>query len=80
MIVKYVDDHLRCNTLCMETAPYANGVRNKHAVACQNSFRRITRKAVKRGMKVNSGRTTLLCISGAQSDKASAHIIDSDGS
>ena len=42
-------------------------------------YRHITRRATSRGMVVNTKKTGMLVISGAQSYKPEAHIFDSDG-
>ena len=55
------------------------GVRDKHAVPCQNLFRRVVAKAESRGMKVNSEKAAMLCISDASSYQAEAHIIGGEG-
>ena len=59
----------------METADRA-GVRgrDKHTIPTQNLFQRIIGKAEGRGMKVNLGKTAMLCISDAMSYDAGAHI------
>ena len=74
---KYVDDNLQLFRVNMETAmrgqdplPY----RSKHAVACQNQFRKIIWRAEERGMKANKKKTAMVCASGAQSYEARAHI------
>ena len=53
--------------------------RDKHAVQCQNAFRRIIRKAEDRGMKVNEGKTAMACVSGALKYEARAHIMTAEG-
>ena len=62
---KYVDDNLQLFRVNMETArrgqdplPY----RDKHAVACQNQFRKIIRRAEERGMKANEKKLSLIHI------------------
>ena len=72
---KYVDDNIQGDRLYMETASRVREgnqeIREQHAVACQNSFRRTIRKA--------EGKTAAVCISGAQLYKAKAHIITAGG-
>ena len=53
--------------------------RERHDLSTQNIFRRVVRKATDRGMVVNNGKTKLLCISDANTYRASGYIIDSDG-
>ena len=64
----------------METAPTNGGTRTKHAIVSQNKFRWVCSRAEERGMKVNSAKTSMLCISDAMSYKASAFIYDAEGS
>ena len=45
----------------------------------QNMFRRVVLRATSRGMVVNSAKTKLLCISGAQTYRAGAYFFDRDG-
>ena len=60
-IFKYVYDNLQINRVNMATAirgtENGSDMRMKYAVECQNTFRRITRRAEERGMKVNGGKT-----------------------
>ena len=67
----------------METAtPGEDGegrYRDRHAVECQNAFRNTIANARKKGMKVNSSKTAMCCISGAQSYQARSHIFYSEG-
>ena len=58
--LKYVDDNLQIDKICMETGTQDGRRRVKHAVQCQNLFRGIIAKAESRGMKVNSSKTALL--------------------
>ena len=78
MVYKYVDDNLQVDRVNMETASRAtdaNGAyRKKHAIACQNAFRRTICHAEGIGMKVNDGKTTMVCVSGAQSYLSLIHI------
>ena len=68
-IFKYIDDNLQINRVSMEHAERSTeggiNVRTKHGLACQNTFRRIIRRAEDRGMKVNSGKTAMVCVSDA---------------
>ena len=80
---KYVEDNLQVDRVCMETAMegFDNGVkyREKHGIRCQNTFRRIIRRATARGMKVNASKTAMVCVSDAQSYQARSYIEDSEG-
>ena len=57
-----------------------NGVnyRVKHAVQAQNIFRHIVKKAEEIGMKVNSDKTAMICISDALAYEADAFMLDAD--
>ena len=80
VILKYVEDNLQIDKICMETADrVGEDVRDKHAVKCQNLFRRIKGRTQNRGMKVNASKTAMLCISGATSYHAQAHITTEGG-
>ena len=63
---KYVDNGILDCKLNMDTAiPRQDGgtvVKDKHAVACQNKFRRITRNAELIGMKMNVSKTKQVCV------------------
>ena len=65
----------------METADEVAGERrkSKQAVISQNTFIRVLKKAEGRGMKVNTQKTNLLCISDTQSFRADGYIIGEDG-
>ena len=69
--------------LNMDTAiPRQDGgtvVKDKHAVACQNKFRRITRNAELIGMKVNASKTKQVCVSDSLSFRAAAYIYTGTG-
>ena len=54
--------------------------REKLAVQTQNLFRRVTGKAEWKGMKVNTGKTKMLCISDALSFVPGSYIRPSEGS
>ena len=66
--------------LNMETVDAVDGVKNKQAVCTQNTFRRTIRNAESGiGMKVNTNKTNLLCISDSLTFKAEAFIRAEDG-
>ena len=80
--LKYVDDNLSVEKICMENAPFdppASKTKLKHAITCQNKFRWIKRRAEERGMKVNTDKTAMVCISDAMSYNAEAFILDAEG-
>ena len=80
LLVKYVDDHVQCLQLNMETAAeVAPGRKEKQAVISQNTFRRVLCRAEGRGMRVNTNKTNMLCISDAATFKADGFILDSNG-
>ena len=51
----------------------------KHAVSTQNVFRYIVRRAEERGMKVNTSKTAMICISDSQNFKTSSYLLDREG-
>ena len=81
---KYVDDGI-----CIEKANYENvlgdeeedghPVRIKHAIPSQNTFRMTKRAAEAKGMKVNTSKTKVLCVSDSLSYRAAAKIEDEEG-
>ena len=84
LCLKYVDDNLQISRVNMETALHGltedgRNARRKHAVQCQNDFRYVTRRAEERGMRVNTSKTAMLCVSGAQSYEAHSYIKDATG-
>ena len=77
---KYIDDGILDTKLNMETVDTdQDGTRTKHAVCAQNMFRRTIRNAELIGMKENTQKTNLLCISDAISFKAAAVIYTESG-
>ena len=72
---------MACNVkINMETAKrVGENLRRKHAVPSQNLYRHIIGKATERGMKVNSKKTKLLCISDSLTFKAGAYVRDVGG-
>ena len=83
-VYKYVDDAIISDRICMENAhryeDEETAVREKLAVQTQNLFRRVTGKAEWKGMKVNTGKTKMLCISDALSFVPGSYIRPSEGS
>ena len=77
-----MDDHVQALQMNMETAREIPGEkrREKHAIISQNTFNRVLTKARGRGMKVNTGKTSMLCISDAMSFKADGYLVGEDGS
>ena len=79
-VLKYVDDNVIHEKLFMDgTVIDANGEKRCRAVRSQNLFRQITRIAELMGMKVNTDKTMMLCISDARTYKAAAYLEDGDG-
>ena len=72
---KFVDDGIIDSKVNMETVIQdpSTMIRDKHAVASQNTFKRIVRNAEAIGMLVNTDKTAQICISDAQSFNARAH-------
>ena len=80
--LKYVDDNLSLEKIFMKNAdrdPTNPKLKFKHAIASQNKFRWVIRRAEERGMKVNSSKTSMICISDAMSYQAEAFIKDWEG-
>ena len=79
-VLKYVDDNIIHEKLFMDGLVIdANGEKRAQAIRSQNLFRQITRVAELFGMKVNSAKTMMLCISDSKTYKAAAYIESSDG-
>ena len=80
-LFKYVDDHIQVLQMNMESVALSPGTtaKEKHAIISQNTFRRVLRKAEGRGMKVNTAKTNMLCVSDAQTFKADGFIEDEEG-
>ena len=82
---KYVDDNLQEDRVNFENATeYVDAEsgevrKTKHVVFTQNVYRHIVRRAEMKGMKVNSSKTSSLCISDAQNFTPEAFFLDSDG-
>ena len=49
-------------------------IKVKHAITSQNKFRWDTRRAEERGMRVNTSKTSMICVSNAMSYQAEAFI------
>ena len=81
--LKYVDNNLQLNKVNMDTAAVGRDgearFKDKHGIACQNTYRRVIRRAEECGMKVNGAKTTMICVSGTQSYQARSHIFGADG-
>ena len=81
-LLRYIDDSFSLSKVNFENGiEFAvNGVqyRIKHAVQAQNIFRHMVKKAEGIGMKVNSSKTAMLCVSGARSFEAESFIEDKD--
>lgn len=79
-VLKYVDDNILFEKLCMDGLVIdEEGRKRARATRTQNLFRHILRVAESKGMKVNSAKTLLLCISEARTYDAVAFIEDADG-
>ena len=82
-LLKYVDDNSMASKVNFDTAirleVLGESHRVKHAVELQNVFRTVIRRAESKGMKVNTDKTNVICISDAQSYTPSAYVLDSDG-
>ena len=82
-IFKYVDDNMICEKLNfgqVQTEQLGGKtVKIKQALSSQNAFRSIASNAEAIGMKVNSGKTNLLCVSDALNYTPLTYIVDSAG-
>ena len=79
-VLKYVDDNVIHEKLCMDGLVIDwNGEKRARATRTQNLFRQIIRIAEMMGMKVNTEKTMVLCISESRTYKAKAFIEDAEG-
>ena len=82
-LLRYVDDGFTLSKINFENSFgfKMNGVFYivKHEVQAQNIFRHIVRRAEEIGMKVNSDKTSMICVSDALDYEADAFINNSDG-
>ena len=79
-VLKYVDDNIIHEKLFMDGLVIdENGEKRGRATRSQNLFRQITRIAELLGMKVNTEKTMVLCVSDSKTYKASAYIEDAHG-
>ena len=79
-VLKYVDDNVLFEKICMDGLVIdKNGRKRARAIRTQNLFQQITRIAESLGMKVNSSKTMLLCVSDSRTYEASAFIEDAGG-
>ena len=79
-VLKYVDDNVIHEKLCMDGLIIdENGQKRARAVRTQNLFRQISRIAELLGMKVNSDKTKVLCVSDSRTYEAAAYIEDENG-
>ena len=79
-VLKYVDDNIIHEKLCLDGLVIDEGGRKRaRATRSQNLFRQIARIAEMLGMKVNSDKTKVLCISDAKTYEAAAYIEDENG-
>ena len=82
LLLRYIDDGFSLSKINFENSYgfQVTGVfhRCKHAVQSQNVFRHLVRRAEDIGRVVNSGKTTMVCVSDATSYQADAFIYDAD--
>ena len=82
-IDKYVDDNIQEEAVNFENAMQVltagESLKIKHAIPTQNVFRHVIRRAEQRGMKANTSKTAMICISDSLNFKTSAYIYDGDG-
>ena len=82
ILLRYIDDGFGVTRVNFKNSigMTVSGVtyRIKHAIQAQNIFRHIVKKAEEIGMKVNSGKTGMICISDALAYEADAFMLDAD--
>ena len=79
-VLKYVDDNIIHEKVCMDGLVIdENGEKRARATRSQNLFRQIIRIAELLGMKVNSDKTKMLCVSDSRTYRAAAFIETTDG-
>ena len=79
-MLKYVDDNILHEKLCLDGLVIdENGRKRARAVRSQNLFRQIVRLAELMGMKVNSSKTRVLCISDSRTYEVAAFLEDGEG-
>ena len=79
-VLKYIDDNILHEKLCFDDLVIdENGLKQARAVRSQNIFRQIIRLAELMGMKVNSSKTMVLCVSDSRTYEASAFIKKAEG-
>ena len=80
---KYIDDQINTTTVNMRTvaAVEAQGsiIKDFRAVKAESVLHHITERAKEKGMHVNEAKTALMCVTGANSYEARAHILGADG-
>ena len=83
LLLRYIDDGFNLSKINFENSYgfTVNGVKHrvKHAIQSQNVFRHLVRNALKIGMKVNSDKTSMICISDSLAYAADAYMEDEDG-
>ena len=82
-LLRFIDDGFSLSKVNFENSYgfKVNGrmIRVKHAAQSQNVFRHLVRRATEIGMKVNSQKTAMLCISDSLAYDVDAYIEDSEG-
>ena len=83
LLLRFVDDGFALSKINFENSYgfVVNGqsFRVEHAIQAQNIFRHIARAAEEIGMKVNTSKTSMMCVSDSLAYAADAFILDSDG-
>ena len=80
--LRFVDDGFSMSMVNFENSFgfNVNGVfhRVKHAIQSQNIFRHLIRRAERIGMKVNTGKISMMCMSDVSAYEADAYLLDSN--
>lgn len=83
LVFKYVDDNIICERINFGSVDAVliggRALKEKRAMCSENAFRSIVLKAIEKGMKVNNGKTCILCVSDNMSYSTLAYIEDING-
>ena len=82
-LYRFVDDSFSLSVINFENSCgfCVNGehYRSKHTVQAQNIFRHLVRRAEEIGMRVNTQKTAMICVSDSTSLQAGSFILDAEG-
>lgn len=79
---KYVDNNIQEEAVnfenAIQTTILGEELKIKHAIPTQNVFRHVIRRAKEQGMKVNTSKTGMICVSDSLNYKTSTFILDAN--